>query len=195
MVIHVEAAAESDGSLSVQWDLDGGPAAVDVAIGPSPERIDHEHQLTVPAGRTEVHLDGLGRGRWYVSVAPTAGGAAVVSADRRVAFEGVTNFRDLGGYHTADGGRTRWGMVYRADALAGLTERDLALYGRLAVRTVTDLRGDEERETRPNPFDSRHVALISPQVDDPDARPEGVSGEELLHHLYVRLLDHAGPTI
>ena len=78
MVIHVEAAAESDGSLSVQWDLDGGPAAVDVAIGPSPEQIDHEHQLTVPAGRTEVHLDGLGRGRWYVSVAPTAGGAAVV---------------------------------------------------------------------------------------------------------------------
>lgn len=195
MVIHVEADAEPDGSLSVQWDLDGGPAAVDVAIGPSPEQIDHEHQLTVPSGTTHVRLPGLGRGRWYVSVAPSGSGAAVVAADRRVAFEGITNFRDLGGYRTVDGGRTRWGMVFRADALAGMTERDLALYERLAVRTVTDLRGDEERATKPNPFDSHHVALIGPQVDDPDERPAEATGEELLHHLYVRLFDHAGPLI
>jgi protein-tyrosine phosphatase len=196
VVTHVEAESLPDAMLSVRWEVDHGPAAVDLAIGPTPDQLDHDHQLTIPAGQTEVVLPGLGRGRWYVSVAPHRSGSAVVAADRRVAFEGITNFRDLGGYRTVDGGRTRWGRVYRADALHGLTATDLALYQRLAVRTVYDLRGDDERTEKPNPFDSHHISLIG-QANDaaPEPPPLDATGEELLHRLYVRLIEHAAPSI
>src|SRR5690349_18304552 len=40
---------------------------------------------------------------------------------RRVDLEGCLNFRDLGGYPTADGRRIRWRHVYRSDALHHLT--------------------------------------------------------------------------
>ena len=46
--------------------------------------------------------------RAYVSLVPSDGSAIVV-AERRVPFDGITNLRDLGGYPTAGGGVTRWG--------------------------------------------------------------------------------------
>ena len=63
--------------------------------------------------------------------------------DRLVPLEGTLNFRDLGGY-AADGGVTRWGVVYRADKLSGLTDDDLAELARRRVRTVCDLRYERE---------------------------------------------------
>jgi protein-tyrosine phosphatase len=73
----------------------------------------------------------------------------VTTVERRVPFEGIQNFRDLGGYPTVDGRTVRWGEVYRADALHKLTEADLASFRGLGVRTVFDLRGDAERRSSP----------------------------------------------
>jgi protein-tyrosine phosphatase len=69
---------------------------------------------------------------------------------RVVPLQGGTNFRDLGGYRTADGGRVRWGLVFRSGALHRLTPADLAALGRLGLRVVYDLRGDEERDRAPS---------------------------------------------
>ena len=63
--------------------------------------------------------------------------------DRLVPLEGTLNFRDLGGYATHEG-VTRWGVVYRADRLSGLTDDDLAELARRRVRTVCDLRYERE---------------------------------------------------
>ncbi|RPH58443.1 MAG: hypothetical protein EHM81_09975, partial [Chloroflexi bacterium] len=52
--------------------------------------------------------------------------AAEREANRRMAFAGAYNFRDLGGYATADGSTVKWGLLYRADNLAKLTDPDLA---------------------------------------------------------------------
>lgn len=53
---------------------------------------------------------------------------------------GPSNFRDLGGYRTADGRHVRWRRVFRSDALR-LTDADVAvLRDELALRTVVDLR-------------------------------------------------------
>jgi protein-tyrosine phosphatase len=60
------------------------------------------------------------------------------------------NFRDLGGYRTAGDGRVRWGMVFRAGTLHQLTGADVATIGRLGLRVVYDLRGDEERDRSPS---------------------------------------------
>ena len=40
---------------------------------------------------------------------------------RRLHWDACYNVRDLGGYATADGGRTRWGAFVRADNLSRLT--------------------------------------------------------------------------
>jgi protein-tyrosine phosphatase len=59
---------------------------------------------------------------------------------RHIAFERLHNFRDLGGYRTADGHTLRWGRVYRADSLAKLRGPDWDRFRQLGIRTVIDLR-------------------------------------------------------
>jgi protein-tyrosine phosphatase len=70
--------------------------------------------------------------------------------ERLVALEGCRNFRDLGGYRTADGRAVRWGRLYRADALGALTPADLEVVAALGVRTICDLRGEQEAARDPD---------------------------------------------
>ena len=63
------------------------------------------------------------------------------SDNRRIEFEGVANFRDLGGYETADGRTVRWRQLFRSDALHYMTKRDaVRARDELGIRTVIDLR-------------------------------------------------------
>ncbi|MFE5970746.1 tyrosine-protein phosphatase [Streptomyces sp. NPDC056460] len=62
---------------------------------------------------------------------------------RHIPFERLHNFRDLGGYRTADGGTVRWATLYRSDSLAKLADADPAdrkRFRALDVTTVIDLR-------------------------------------------------------
>lgn len=62
-----------------------------------------------------------------------------------VVLAGALNFRDLGGYHTVDGRRTRPGLVYRSNSLQELTPEDLhRLRWDVRVATVLDLRSPKE---------------------------------------------------
>lgn len=69
---------------------------------------------------------------------------------RRLPFTGVVNFRDLGGYLGAGGRRMQWGQIYRSDVLADLTDRDMTLFESLGLKTICDLRGPQERTSKPN---------------------------------------------
>jgi protein-tyrosine phosphatase len=69
---------------------------------------------------------------------------------RRLELEGPVNFRDLGGYATADGRHVRWGRVYRSDSLETLTQADIGRLDKLGIRLVCDLRRDEERAAAPS---------------------------------------------
>ncbi len=68
--------------------------------------------------------------------------------ERRIAFDGLHNFRDLGGYQAADGRTVRWGRLFRADSLAKLAGPDWEKFQRLGVRTVVDLRYPWEIEAQ-----------------------------------------------
>lgn len=64
---------------------------------------------------------------------------------RWIALEGAVNARDLGGLATKDGGTTRFGRIFRADNLQGLTPADVSrLVGELKLRHVVDLRSNAE---------------------------------------------------
>ncbi|MEV7617472.1 tyrosine-protein phosphatase [Streptomyces sp. NPDC089799] len=80
-------------------------------------------------------------------------------ADRLVKLSGTANFRDAGGYRTANGQWVKMGEVYRSDALNKLTADDLAKLQRLRIKTVFDLRMADERTKDPDrvPAGARHV--------------------------------------
>jgi protein-tyrosine phosphatase len=68
--------------------------------------------------------------------------------ERQIKLEGQDNFRDVGGYRTADGHTVKWGLIYRAGQLSKLTDADLSKLKELNIRTVIDFRGTSEIETR-----------------------------------------------
>jgi protein-tyrosine phosphatase len=187
-VIEVAVDRQPAGELTVSWDLDGEDSAVDVAVGPTPETVDHDHALTVPAGQRSAQLPDLGPGRHYISVSPHDGGAALVAAERRLPFEGALNFRDLGGYRTSGGGRTRWGKVFRADSLHQLTPSDGALFEGLGLRVIYDLRTDRERQERPDTVQEARsvwVPLIAATQLEAESLSERLrDGERFLLEVY-----------
>lgn len=68
--------------------------------------------------------------------------------ERVLAFDGIHNFRDYGGYTGRDG-RLRQGILWRSGQHADATPADLAGVADLGIATVIDLRGDSERQLMP----------------------------------------------
>ncbi|MFQ5699007.1 MAG: tyrosine-protein phosphatase [Myxococcota bacterium] len=92
---------------------------------------------------------------------------------RWIDLEGCFNFRDLGGYRTAQGESLAPGQVFRSDGLQHLTARDLAklrdeigLGGVIDLRTQRELVSDGRGAIAAEPFDFHHVPLF-----DDDGRP------------------------
>ena len=190
----VEVERDEDGVLAVRWQAEG---PVDVGVGATPVAVEHtSYARAVTSGL--VRLDGPVPRRAYVSLVPPDGPAVVV-AERRVPFSGITNLRDLGGYPTATGGVTRWGTVFRADALHKLTADDLGAFHELGVTTVFDLRNDAERAEFPGPVPSLHVSIVGRprDVEPPPPPPEMTTrdGEALLRDIYVGALTHSATEI
>ncbi|GAA3132811.1 tyrosine-protein phosphatase [Streptomyces rectiviolaceus] len=77
---------------------------------------------------------------------------------RHIPLQGAVNVRDLGGYRTYDGERVRYGQVFRADALAKLTDADVATLAGLGLKKVVDFRVPAEV-----------------QYDGPDRLPAGLT--------------------
>jgi protein-tyrosine phosphatase len=72
---------------------------------------------------------------------------------RRIPLPGTLNLRDLGGYPTSDGGTVRWRTLLRSDALHRLDDTGRAALAGIGLRTVVDLRTDEEAEQAPSALD------------------------------------------
>jgi protein-tyrosine phosphatase len=64
---------------------------------------------------------------------------------RHLDLEGASNFRDLGGYPTADGRVVRWRRIFRSNHLGHLTPADIDVVRGLGVRSAFDFRGRDER--------------------------------------------------
>lgn len=69
---------------------------------------------------------------------------------RHVVLEGAPNFRDLGGYATSDGRHVKWGLFFRSDDLAALTDADLEKVEKLGLRLVCDFRSPQEKAEEPD---------------------------------------------
>jgi protein tyrosine/serine phosphatase len=92
-----------------------------------------------------------------------------------VTFTDLYNFRDLGGYPSADGRTVAWRRLFRSDDLGRLAcDEDRDRFRALEIRTVVDLRRPEEVDElgRVPGFAGlayHHLHLVHPQWDPQDS--------------------------
>ncbi len=122
--------------------------------------------------------------------------------DRLLPLQGVTNFRDLGGYAGLAGRPLRWRKLFRSDHLGGLTADDHGHLARLGITRSFDFRGLHERAAEPYevPGLKQHSLAIEPTVAQHmhalagaglPLTPERMEG--LMQDLYRRLVNENAP--
>lgn len=95
---------------------------------------------------------------------------AAYPSERVIPFAGTLNFRDMGGYPAADGRKVKYGILFRADELTGLSAEDIAFLESLNIRTVFDYRGNDEAELKPDPVLNGAINVRIPAIPDLEYR-------------------------
>jgi len=72
------------------------------------------------------------------------------AAHRLLNFQGIANFRDLGGYEADDGRRVKWGRLYRAGTLTHSSDADLRNLPELQLHALIDFRSAAEKAEEPS---------------------------------------------
>jgi protein-tyrosine phosphatase len=149
-----------DGIYKITWTLNSD-APVDVSVTTSRDGSGGalvaddvsaaNFTWTPPEGAPE---------RRYFTVQPE-GGEPVVAATRVLPLEGGRNFRDLGGYETADGQSVKWGLVFRSGVMDGLTDVDYDYLSDLGITTVCDFRASGEREEEPTEWRAGEIDYMT----------------------------------
>ena len=62
----------------------------------------------------------------------------------------IHNFRDFGGYQTVNGTYIKKGLLYRSGSLDKATDADLDELASLGIKTICDLRSEQERIMEPD---------------------------------------------
>jgi len=130
-----------------------------ILAGNTPDAIDRSVAFEGDLHDGRLTLTGLNPDHHYFFKIVLNENIAVIAADRKVHLEGADNFRDLGGYRTPNGLRTRWGQIFRSDHLAELTSTDQAVLGQLGIRCVCDFRSVQEISIKPDRL-PRDIAAV-----------------------------------
>lgn len=158
-ISHVNVIAVDD-ELFVSWR--GGSESTTVFVSTDPDDAGVDARPPDGPGRIRVFRR---RERIYIHLFEPDDGFTV-AAERRLEFDGPSNFRDIGGYPTMDGAATRWGTVFRSDRLDGLTDDDHRAIEQLGVATVFDLRSEEEAAYAPDRLPDRIDYVHLPMSSD-----------------------------
>jgi protein-tyrosine phosphatase len=128
----------------------------------------------------------------------SAGETSAVTTDgddaprtRLHAVPGVYNLRDTGGYRAA-GGTTRWGKLFRSDALHRLDPTGRALLRRLGITRVVDLRSTDELASAPSSIDGVGATVHHLPVFDEAAPADQAMAPRDLAAVYTHMIDERG---
>jgi protein-tyrosine phosphatase len=128
-------------------------------------------------------------------------------AYRHIDFRGTSNFRDLGGYHNAEGRAVAWGKLYRSDALHKLTSGDQTALAKAGLVCAIDFRADFEREENPDRLPGQgEVRQVALPIFDTNSRLgkeirekivagqlDGIEPDELLEDAYAQFVSRFTP--
>jgi protein-tyrosine phosphatase len=185
-------------SYHIEFQAPREAGSIEVYASTRADRIDSKRPLrTVRRSPVDVTVPAAA-GRVYFHLRPQSGPARVVSI-RHIPLEGAINFRDLGGYRTADGHHVRWGLVYRSNQLSGLTAKDYEYIASLGIRLVCDFRTDRERESSPTKWQGSETPEFLLNSIDTDrlaplgTTPDGSNGTDRMTVLYTNMPVDASP--
>jgi protein-tyrosine phosphatase len=110
-------------------------------------------------------------------------------------LEGASNFRDFGGCPALDGRRVRTGLLFRSNKLSALTEADRQRLDSAGIRTIFDLRLEDERTRDPTAWSHPQLVietypprkkrrLVDMALEYP-ATAEGAL--QLMHEFYAKM--------
>jgi protein-tyrosine phosphatase len=107
---------------------------------------------------------------------------------RHLEWDGCFNVRDLGGLPTTDGRETVWRRVVRADSLADLTAAGWEALAKYGIRTVIDLRNDDEigSDSAQRPKSVTSIRLPLDASDDREFWDVWATGPQFGTPLYYR---------
>jgi protein-tyrosine phosphatase len=168
LVTGVEVEWQSEGCYRFVWPAAVLASPVTLYGGRDAQNIPRERALlhdARPGARVPASWPGV-REYFYLQ---GGDGQGLTVAQRDVPLAGSINFRDLGGYATADGRRVQWGRLFRSGHMANLSAAGLAQFAALDIRAVCDFRTEEERasELRGLPNNPRVEVLgITPGIGD-----------------------------
>ncbi|MGZ8476352.1 MAG: tyrosine-protein phosphatase [Candidatus Limnocylindria bacterium] len=111
-----------------------------------------------------------------------------LSTERDLHWDGCVNARDLGGLPTADGRVTRRGALVRSEAVDRLSPAGWEALRAHGVRTIIDLRNDDERVGPiAVPADVRVIHISLDRLDeDPEFWVDWMNGPQFATPLYYR---------
>ena len=138
---------EEDGDFHVEWETSrpGARFTVEPLNAAGEVQI---HYTEHPSPR--LRLAGLPDGGRQLFRVRDEQGNEVLAGERRLAMDGTPNFRDFGGYRTADGRQVKWGYLYRSGQLSNLSDRDVRLLASLELDLVCDFRRLDEQQGDPS---------------------------------------------
>jgi protein-tyrosine phosphatase len=120
------------------------------------------------------------------------------NTERKIPFQSIVNFRDLGGL-PAEGGLLRRGVLFRSGTLHLASPRDAELLDAIGLRTVVDLRTDDERARWPahgawTPARIVHAPLLR-SLWSPEDLMVHSDAEAFLAARYMDMIQHSGDVI
>ena len=131
-----------DDELVLTWEGEG-LGKVDIFLSEDPDFLESGSNYITTVEGNEYAL-GISRDIRVYFILKGENGARIRVAERVITMDSLTNFRDLGGYLTEDGKRTRWGRLLRSAAHDSITDRDVALLQKMGLKTVIDYRTTPE---------------------------------------------------
>lgn len=168
--------------------LTAAPAAYSVIGRPTAQTVDSSSRKLLFIPR---HSPLSTRCAWILSGAWLDSRAV----DRSIALDGCVNFRDLGGYPTADGRSLRWRLLFRSDALHALSAADVShLREDLSLSDIVDLRSTFELTSEgrgplaEHPIEFHHTPLFD---GDPSAGDRSAAAQMSLGDRYVGMMEIA----
>lgn len=143
---HAAVQRQGADALLVTWR---SPVPVDVLVADRADALPATARLVSARDADGKAVVPDGAQRTYVLLRNTRTGEISRTAERALALEGGSNFRDIGGYPAAGGRKVRWGLIYRSGGTPVITEADRKRIAGLGLASMVDLRSEEERQLAP----------------------------------------------
>jgi protein-tyrosine phosphatase len=147
-ITHLQCVQTGPTEYRLSYELTGGSHSVEIFDTPDAQGSAHPQTLLKTSDTTVTVHAGKPDQRMYFFVKPNDGEEREVSI-RHLQLQGTPNFRDLGGYETADGRFTRWGLIYRSGVLTYLTPDDYTYLSQLHIHVICDFRTQQENAVAP----------------------------------------------